>query len=137
MGEVPAAVTAQNLANWVATGVARGEDLEFRMVTKPALASLIASRRMRATSLLLGKASWSMNREGFDLARGDVVKLSWPAFGIAEIAMRIASVDYGNGDDRTIKIDAVEDVFAVADAVYVAPPPTNWTTPSLGSIDDS
>lgn len=131
-GAVDAAATAQNLANWQATGSPRVDDQEFKMLTNPALAALVSQRRLRATSLLLAKASWKMNREGFDLMRGDVVRLVWPSFGVASMVVRIASIDYGSAEDRTLQIDGIEDVFSVSDAVYVAPPPTGWTAPVVG-----
>lgn len=137
IGSIEATVTAQNLANWQATGQPRTEEIEYHMVADPALAAIIAKRRLRVGSLPLAKASWRMNREGFDLMRGDPVRVTWAPAGIDQLVMRIASIDYGTADDRSIQIDAIEDVFGVDDSVYGAPPATGWTTPTVDPIADT
>jgi hypothetical protein len=123
------AVLAQNLANQQATGEIRSTKVDFPFLTKPALAARVAQRYLRAFSVPLAKLSWKMSRQGCALAPGDVVKVTWPRYGVTGLVVRVTAVRYGTLEDGEMELDAIEDVFGVTSAVYAPPPPTTWTEP--------
>jgi hypothetical protein len=43
--------------------------------------------------------------------------------------MRVANIEFGALDNNVVKIDCIEDVFALGDAIYSAPPNSEWVTP--------
>ena len=50
-----------------------------------------------------------MSRLGYALAPGDVVKVTWPRYGVTGLVVRVTSVRYGTLEDGEMELDAIED----------------------------
>lgn len=136
-GFVEDIANAQDGANWQATGRIRTLTVDARMITDPDVAALKVERVRRAHGIPLARVSWKMNREGYSLMQGDVVKADISAFGVADLVLRITKINYGSLDDETIEIEAMQDVFNVGSAVYSAPPESGWVEPPADVDDDT
>lgn len=128
------AVTVQDISLIAAQGATIGVTLQYPGITTGELASRVASRDLRALSVPLASAVLYSNRKAASLNVGDVFKLSWPRFGVSQTVMRVSNIELGGLASNTIKITCVEDVFALGDAVYAAPPPTEWQNPNTAPL---
>ncbi len=128
-GFVAAVALLQDQANYAATGSVRNQTFDMPYVTHPDIAAYIAKRHLRRASTPLAKVSWVMNREGYALKPGDVVNLTWPALGVADLPIRIGDIDYGTVQDGTITVSGTEDIFNVSTAAFTTPPTSGWVEP--------
>jgi len=102
---------------------------ELRGIPDGNLASKIALRELRTLATPLARAEILCNRDAWSLNLGDVFRLQYPPLGIDDMVMRVADIDYGTLTDGRITINAVQDVFAVADTVIGTPQATGWVNP--------
>ncbi|MDE1998018.1 MAG: phage tail protein [Burkholderiales bacterium] len=125
----PATIAVQDIANIAAQGGVISRSVNYPGITDAALAARVAQRDLAALSVPLAKVQLHVNRTAWSLMPGDVFQLNWPALGITGLVLRVAGIDTGTLADGTITIDAVEDVFGLGAASYVAPPPSGWVDP--------
>lgn len=104
--------------------------MNFPGVKDAGLAAKIASREGRSLSIPLGKATFKVTRDLYNLKPGSVFKWTDAARGITELPMRVQRIDYGTLVDGPLLIDAIQDVFSSADASFGSPPITGWTPPA-------
>jgi hypothetical protein len=128
---------AQNLANQQATGSVRRLVVDMPFITKYFVANMVAQRLLRAQSMPLAKFTWKMNKTGYSLSPGDVVKLNWTPLGISNLAVRITEVDYGELENGELSLSGIEDVFGQPAARFVTPPPSGWNEPDQPPDDSS
>lgn len=126
------AITVQDQTAIAAAG-GRINDSTFNgyMFRAESVAQRAAERELGNASRPLMKAAWTLNRSAWALAPFDVITVNWPSEGLEEVKFRIISVDYGTPADRTIRIEAVEDVFGKAKprTAWVPQSPL-WSPPS-------
>lgn len=122
-------VTVQDIALVAQQGATNGTTVQYPGITRGALASQVASRDLKVMSTPLASATVYANREASSLNIGDLFVLSWPRYGVTQIVMRVMSVELGNLTSNQVKITAIEDAFALGQAIYAAPPPSEWTDP--------
>lgn len=103
---------------------------QFKGFTNGIIATKVAERELRALSSPLASGTLYCTRKAAALNIGDVFALSWPKYGITKIVMRVANIELGVIGSDTVKITAVEDVFALSSAIYSAPPNTGWVDPN-------
>jgi len=99
------------------------------------LAANVAWRDLRTLSFPLARATFVVQREFWDVTRGDVVTWTDPRFGFVNLRMRVGSVDYGQLQQNKIKLSCVQDVFGFFIASFGSPPGSLWTPPSIGLAD--
>lgn len=128
-GHVDRQAVAQDIANWQRQGAVISSAISYPGCGRAGLAAQLAARDLKALTYPLAKASVSCKRLAAGYVPGDVVRWSWPPLGITDLVMRVQRVDIGTLTDGTVKLDLVQDVFAVADAIYATPPATGWTDP--------
>ena len=131
--EKPATVSAHNLANIQIQGGINSETRDYHGFRNPNLAQLVAERDVAESGYPLFSCELEVDREFWNARPGDIAVFSWPEDGIDQIVLRVMSVDYGSTKDRTIKINASEDIFSVDKATYSAPQTTNWTNQGAGT----
>jgi hypothetical protein len=122
-------VVAQDLANWHIQGGVVSTEIRYLGVRTRALANKLAYRDLRALTYPLAKCRLKVNRRAYDFHPGKVFVLNWPPLGLEQIVMRVGRINYGSLTDGTIELDAVEDLFSLADSIYADPPPTGWQDP--------
>lgn len=122
-------VTVQDIALAAQQQATIGTTKQFPGFTNGTLASRAASRSLKALSVPLASATIYADRTAAELNIGDVFKLSWAQYGLVQAVMRVANVELGSLGSNIVKLSCVEDVFAIGDAVYAPPPPSEWTQP--------
>jgi Putative phage tail protein len=120
---------AQDTANMQMQDGTVSVDISYPGVKYGELASAIAWRELATLSYPLSKIELKVNRSGFKLTPGAVFKLSWIRLGLTEIVYRVSKINYGNIDDGTIVIYAVQDIFAAGTGILADPPGSGWTAP--------
>lgn len=122
-----ATIKTQNLAAIMAAGggvISRKKD--YPGFATAGLAMRAAMRDLRASSTPLAKARLKVNRAGYTLVDGDLIRLSWPKLGITTLVMRVLRVSYGGATEATMTLEVAEDVFGLPAATYAAQQPSGW-----------
>jgi hypothetical protein len=127
-------VTLQDLASIQAQGGIISQTVQFPGIDNRNNAALIAQRELKQRTIPLAKATLKVNREGWDLEPGDVIRFSWDAYGITDMALRISKIDYGNILNGAITLECVEDVFGLPETTYSDPQENVWSDPVIEPI---
>lgn len=120
-------ITAQDLASIQAQEGIISQTSSFPGIDSADIASRVAVRELRQSSTPLARVRLIANREAWNVNPGDVIKLSWGAYGISEVILRVTAMDYGSLESGLIRIDAIEDVFGLPQNSYITPTDTGWT----------
>lgn len=123
-------ITVQNLAAIQAAGRTISQSRDYPGLPTIELALRTAMRDLNAATSGLARVRLTVNREGYDLVPGNVIRFSWSEDGIAEMALRVLDVDYGSLTDGRVQLECVEDVFGLPETVYVQPQPVGWVEPN-------
>lgn len=125
-------VSAQDLANITIQGAVISDSRNYYGIRNAELAMKIAKRDLRMASAPLAIFELEVDRDAWDFVPGGVVVLDYPEpdYEIETLVLRISKIDYGRPGDSTIKVNAVEDIFALPIAAYGLPPSTEWVSPS-------
>lgn len=118
----------QATANMI--GRLKTSTLSFPFCYDPDTANAIASRERATSSVPLFRATIEMNRNGYSLRPGDVFKLDWPEYGLANVVFRVQKHDLGALLDNKIVLECLQDSFAQATVVFSPPATSGWTPPT-------
>lgn len=129
-----ASITYQDVAIANQQGYKNTTTVEYPGVCTDELAARLCSRELRTLSSPLLKCTLLTNREPAELNIGDAFKLSYGAYGLSNVVMRVVNIEFGGTDDNQLTLEAIQDVFVLAEAVYTPPPATSWTPPSAGAV---
>jgi len=124
-----ASVTVQDIASIEMQGGVIAQTLGYPGISNAALANRVAARELRQLSSSLAKLRLVATRVAGALNVGDVFRFAWPPYGIENAIFRVARISYGELADGRVRIEAIEDVFGAASAVYADPPSTGWSDP--------
>ena len=133
-------VTLQNLAMIQQQGAIIPASVDYPGFANAAIISRVAARDLRSISTPLVTATIYANRLASGLNIGDVFKWNWTeedesGQGVAtSYVMRVAEIAFGDGVDNTVRIQCVQDVFALPDITYVEAEPTEWADPSAAPL---
>lgn len=116
-------VTLQDHANIHNTGGVRSQTFEFPYVPTETWALKVGARELKANTLPLGRGTIRVTRSGWGIVPGDAVKLSYAKYGIANLPVRVLSVDYGEIDNGSIELEVVQDVYGLPDVPYTVVTP--------------
>ncbi len=125
-----ASVTVQDIAAVQLNGGVVATSINYPGISRADLANRIAMRELKQLSSSLAKCTFVANRKGSSLNIGDVIKLSWPPYGIDQMPMRVARLAYGELASGAVRVECVQDIFGLPQSVYSAPPPSGWTEPT-------
>ena len=104
--------TAQNQANAVGQdGTVRVVKLAMPGICSQALADEVAQRELAARCRPMMKCKAIVSRDFFATCPGDVVRLSWPEYGLSNVPMRVANVNRGTLEDGRIELDLLQDYY--------------------------
>lgn len=123
-------VTVQDIALAAQQGATVGTTIQYPGFTNGTIATQVAARDLKALSIPLASATIYANRKAAGLNIGDVFVLSWPRYGVTQMVMRVTNIELGSLDSNLVKIQAIEDVFALSAAIYAPPPPSGWVNPN-------
>lgn len=133
-----ASITVMNQAAIAAAG-GRVNDSTFNgfMFRSETVAQKAAERELGNASRPLMGASWVLNSSAWKLAPYDVIRVNWPSEGLEDVRFRVIEVDYGTPKDRSVRIEAVEDVFGeVKPRLAYVPQPPAWSPDSRPTMGD-
>lgn len=119
-------VSIQDLANVAMQGGIVSDSRDFPGIRNADLAMKVAARELRVASAPLMTCEALVNREAWDVVPGDVVKVTWPKYGMNGVIMRVGPVDYGKTGDSVVRISLTEDIFSLAVSQYTPPSGTQW-----------
>jgi hypothetical protein len=123
-------VQAQDDANYSAMGEVVSISNTYNGVMTRELALRLAARDLKFYGSPLARAKGEFKRRARVLRPGDRFILDYSqTLGIAAMQFRVGQIRYGTMDDRRVAIEAVEDVFAMADTTYTEPG-SGWIDPS-------
>lgn len=111
-----AAVGAQDLAMVQLQGGAIGTTIDYPGFTTDALAARAAARDLKSLATPLASCKVYANRAAASFNVGDVFRLVWPELSV-DMAMRITAMSYGDGKKYQVKIQCVQDVFNLPNAI--------------------
>lgn len=123
-------VTVQDIAAVQLNGGVVATTVNYPGISRADLANKVAMRELRQLSTPLAKCTFVANRAAASLSIGDVIKLSWPPYGIDQMVMRVARIAYGELANGAVRVECAQDIFGLPQSVYSAPPPTGWTEPT-------
>jgi hypothetical protein len=120
-----ATVTVENLAAIQLQGGVINQRRDYPGVNYGPLAARLALRDLRALGSPLARMSLTVARDTLERAPlpGDVFLLNWPRLGIDQMLVRVTGIDTGTLGALEWRIEAMEDVFGLDNAVLVPPPP--------------
>lgn len=122
-------VTVQDIASIQRQGGVVGTTVQYPGISNAVLAQRVALRDLKQLSQPLAKVTLVVNQDGARLNIGDVFKFTWQPYGIVAMVLRVVRLSFGELTDSKIRIEAVEDVFSMPNAVYATPPSTGWVEP--------
>lgn len=126
-GYTDATVMVQDMANINTKGRVQASSVSLPWVTEGQLALEIATRELSQTSVPLFKVKIEMNRSSYSFEPGALFRLSWADYGIVEVVMRVVRFDFGSLADGKVSFEAIQDIFAINEAVFAPPSDTEWT----------
>lgn len=122
-------VSAQDLANIAMQGGVVSDSNPYPGIRNADLAMDVCQRDLRVASAPLLSCIVEINREGYDVTPGSVIKVSNKKHGMVDVILRVGQVDYGKIGDSTIRCTTMEDVFSLDSQDYITPPSTSWIDP--------
>ena len=120
-----ATVTVENLAAIQLQGGVINQRRDYPGVNYGPLAARLALRDLRALGSPLARMSLTVAPDTLEEAPlpGDVFLLNWPRLGIDQMIVRVTGIDTGTLGAGQWRIEAMEDVFGLDNAVLTPPPP--------------
>jgi hypothetical protein len=114
-----ATVTVENLAAIQLQGGVINQRRDYPGVNYGPLAARLALRDLRALGSPLARMSLTVARDTLERAPlpGDVFLLNWPRLGIDQMVVRVTGIDTGTLGALEWRIEAMEDVFGLDNAV--------------------
>lgn len=126
-----ASCVVQDLANITIQGGVVSQTIRMPGIRQHALARRVAERELRAASSPLASMSLTVNRTGYRVRPGMVIKISYPApLNLVDFLLRVLDVDFGQIGSGEIKISGAEDVFALPQGSYSGTQPPMWENPA-------
>lgn len=92
-------------------------------------ANNLATRQLSLLSVPLFQIEIRCNRAASGYKPGQVFKFNYGPYGISNMVMRVQKIDKGTLVDGIVTIHAVQDRFALAQAVFAPPGGTGWVDP--------
>jgi len=112
--------------------------IQFALFTNNMNAVWASQQQLRKMSYPFAILSMQVNRNAFRLEVGDCFKFSYSGYGISDMICRVLRIREENPESENIIIDAMEDVYSIANTVteYTAPeshaiPAPDYTTDPL------
>lgn len=116
-------VVAHDTGNIQMQGRIRSVTLNYPGITHPALAAKVAARELFVLSVPLAKLRIKVTRDAYALIPGDLIKVTWPDYGLTNVIFRVQRSDLGQPGDEAIILDCILDRFGLDRSVY-QPQPT-------------
>lgn len=124
-------VRAQNLASLQsANGAFQSKTVTYKGIPTPELAMRVAQRDLRAASEGIRRFKFTMDRRGWKINPGDVIRIEDPLRKIADTVVRVARIEDGTLLNGKITITATQDVFSLPATTFTEQEPDRYTPPN-------
>lgn len=124
-------VRASNIASvQAAGGVTNSSTKNYKGLPTAEIASRVAKRELRSLSPSIRRFNLTLDRRGYDVVPGGVIRVQDLSRGIPDMVLRIGTVDYGNLRNGCIQIVAMQDLFGLPSRGYTTIGPPQWTPPN-------
>lgn len=124
----PFEVRAQNIASLQANGgQVISQSTDYPGIPTRALGLRVAQRDLKAFSTGLKRYRVVLDRRGWKVVPGGVIRIQAPERGIADMILRVGEVDYGDFTKREISCRGIEDVFAMPTTAFAEAVPGNFS----------
>lgn len=125
-------VNEQNLASLQATGgVFNTQTKNYPGIPIPSLARRVALRDLRAQAEGLRRFKIVMDRRGWDLTPGKVMRIQDTSRNIPDMVVRIATFKDGTLTSGPIELEVAQDVFSMPAQSFTGEQPNTWIPPTL------
>jgi len=132
----PSFAVAQDMANKI---IQNNDDVisteNYPAVQDRSLANNLAWRDLRTLSYPLGKGTLRSDRSNYTLVPGDLVRITWPPYGLENFFARINRVSLGTEQANEILYDFTEDIFRTEVPSFGDPTDTLWNPPDQNPVD--
>lgn len=125
--KVKAVNVAASMAN---PGAANQVTRDYKGVPTTELALRLAQRDLRMSSTALRRITITLDRRGWAINPGDVIRVRDLARNIPDSAFRVGRYEDGTLTNGQIKITAIQDVFALPATSFVGSTQNNWQSPN-------
>jgi len=126
----PQAVTVQDLAGFARTnGQVNQSTIDFVGIASANLAAGVAARELQQLCMPIASVTLIINRTQSQLEPGDCFNFTWGPLGIANMAMRIDTVEVGLHTDSQLRITAIRDVYGLGAVNLTTPETSLWSNP--------
>lgn len=122
-------ITETNTAALALNQSPNASTLEYHAIPTQSLARRVALRELAQLSSGRASCSLTVNRRAAALTKGDVFILNWPPLEIEAMIMRITNITVGSSTDWRVRLNCVQDIFALPKAEFTDRP-GGWTPPS-------
>jgi hypothetical protein len=122
-------VTLHDIGNYNRQNRVVGQKREYKGISSYTLASQVCARELKTAAAPLSKLSLTVDRTGVKLSRGELFRFSWASLNIVDTVYRVLEIDHGELTDGTVTIEAIEDIFAMPNNVYIQSQASEWTNP--------
>lgn len=119
-------VVVQDIGNQQIQGRKVSKQIQMDGICDGELATRVALRELRAISTPLSSLQFNCNRTAWGLNIGDVFVFSHARYNVVSVVYRVQSVNWGTLEDGEITVNAIQDVFALPQSVYVVQPQSLW-----------
>lgn len=127
-------VRAQSLAGWQATGTVISETREYPGLPTADLANRVAQRDLRALASSLKRLRIKVDRRAWNINPADVIRITAPDRGIADMVVRVVTIDDGTPTSGAITLVCIQDVFGLPSTVYTGIQPPIWEEPDASAV---
>ena len=123
-------VNVQNLASLQSSqGAFNSKSVSYPFCPTSGLALRLAQRDLRSYAQGLRRFKITVDRRGYALFPGAVMRIQDAARKIPDMVVRVATIKDGILTDGKISMDVVQDVFSFPTRSYVTPQPNTWAPP--------
>lgn len=122
--------TVQDIAGITrAAGQLISATLEFPGIATEEMAQKVAARELQQLCVPIPSCTLVVNRKHWDLEPGDCFVFSWPSIGLADMVMRVVSIEIGQYTDSQLRIKAARDVYGLGPITITEPAESLWVNP--------
>lgn len=123
-------VPVHDNANFAAQGQLVSSSVNYYGVRSPELAYRLGMRELAKLSAPLASLDVECDRSAWPIKSGDVVKITYPLYGLNELPLRVMNTTSGKPGEMRITLTCIEDVFEMPAKAYVIPSGSKWFDPS-------
>lgn len=104
--------------------------VQYNGFTNSTIATRVAQRDLKTLSTPLATCTIYANRDAASLNIGKCFKLTWADYEVSDLVMRVTGIAYGDGKTNRVRLQCVQDIFALPDNAFIQPPGQAWTDPT-------